>query len=265
MDRKKDGLRPSSLYIASDSRVSWDNGTFFDHGRKVFGCKNSPDIFGYCGDVLFPSIVLNQIVDLIDEGLLFKPEWSCEEKFQVFINKVIQSFNNYPKEISSITSDSLEIIHASRDLNKTFFCRKMKWTRKDTRWTAEVVDFGKGSNKLFVAGSAATEFKKKFDEHWASQNSGTSRAVFHAFCDTLAETKDARVGGPPQVFGLYRKFNAIPLGIIKDKKRYFNGLEVTDLTNFNQIAWRNELFEICDGHTMKIKPNSQAQPNPLKN
>ena len=66
-----DSRAPSAVYIMSDSRISWDNRAFFDYGKKVFGCKNYPDIFGYCGDVLFPSIVLNQIVDIADHGLLF--------------------------------------------------------------------------------------------------------------------------------------------------------------------------------------------------
>lgn len=81
--------KPASIYIVSDSRISWGEKAKFDNGRKVFGCKNSPDIFGYCGDVLFPSIVLNQIADIADQGLLFEPNWTCKEKFQAVVNKLI--------------------------------------------------------------------------------------------------------------------------------------------------------------------------------
>jgi hypothetical protein len=51
----------SSAYIAADSRVSWGDVANFDHGRKVFAFRHSPDILGYCGDVLFPTMVLSQI------------------------------------------------------------------------------------------------------------------------------------------------------------------------------------------------------------
>lgn len=39
-----DSRHPSSIYILSDSRISWGDKTKFDYGKKVFGCKNSPDI-----------------------------------------------------------------------------------------------------------------------------------------------------------------------------------------------------------------------------
>jgi hypothetical protein len=61
----------ASAYIASDSRVSWGRETNFDHGRKVFAFRSSPDILGYCGDVLFPTMVLSQITEIADNGLLF--------------------------------------------------------------------------------------------------------------------------------------------------------------------------------------------------
>ena len=52
-------------YIASDSRITWGNNDIFDYCKKVFTCKQFPEIFGYCGDVLFPSIVLSQIAEMI--------------------------------------------------------------------------------------------------------------------------------------------------------------------------------------------------------
>jgi hypothetical protein len=70
-----DSRKISSLYIASDSRISWGNQAKFDSGQKVFGCKNHPIIIGYCGDVLFPSIVINQLIDLADQGFRICPSW----------------------------------------------------------------------------------------------------------------------------------------------------------------------------------------------
>jgi hypothetical protein len=254
---------PGSIYIACDSRISWGDSTNFDYGRKVFGCKNSPDIFGYCGDVLFPSIVLNQIVDIADQGLLFQPNWSCKQKFQAVIDKLIQSFNNYPKDVAEITTDSLQIIHASRDANKNFFCQKMEWYRSSNKWTSETVEFKDHSDKLFIMGSGRTEFLKKFEKYAESENQKTSRAVFHCFVDTLSNISDKYCGGAPQLVGLYRIENAQFYGIIYNNKRYFQGVQVDNLINLNNIEWRNEFFEVCDGVSMKRKKDAQPQPNPV--
>jgi hypothetical protein len=51
-------------------------------------------------------------------------------------------------------------------------------------------------------------------------------------------------------------------GIIASDHRYLLGSRVDELSNFDRIEWRNELFEICDGETRKRKPDAQPQPNP---
>lgn len=263
VDGKFPRPKPASIYIVSDSRISWGDNAKFDYGRKVFGCKNSPDIFGYCGDVLFPSIVLNQIVDIADQGLLFEPSSTCKQKFQAVVNKLIQIFNNYPKEVQSITADTLQIIHASRDENQMFFCQKMEWWKSTNKWTSGTVEFEDHSDKLFVLGSGRTEFLEKFKKYAESENQKTSRAVFHCFTDTLSTMTDKYCGGAPQLVGLYRIDNAKFFGIIHNKKRYLHGVQVDDLINFNNVEWRNELFEVCDGITMKRNKDAQRQPNPL--
>jgi hypothetical protein len=255
--------KPGSIYILADSRISWGDRAKFDYGRKVFGCKNSPDIFGYCGDVLFPSIVLNQIVDIADQGLLFENNWTCKEKFQAVIDKVIQIFNSYPKEVENITTDTLQIIHASRDENQNFFCQKMVWSKSTQKWKGETVEFKDHSDKLFILGSGKLEFLEKFKDYAEGDNQKTSRAVFHCFTDTLKNIKDKYCGGAPQLVGLYRKDNAKFFGIIHENKRYLHGVQVDDLINFNNVEWRNDLFEVCDGTTMKRKKNAQQQPNLL--
>lgn len=259
-----DSRKPASIYIVSDSRITWGNNARFDYGRKVFGCKNHPDIFGYCGDVLFPSIVLNQLVDIADQGLLFEADWTCEQKFQAVIDKLIQTFNNYPKEVDGIMNDSLEIIHCSRDSETNFFSRKMQWLKSTKRWTGEDVDFKEFSDKLFVVGSGAPEFLEKYKSYWTSENQKTSRALFHCFSDTLSNIKDKYCGGAPQLVGLYRIGNAKFYGIIHENKRFFQGIQIDNLINLDKIEWRNELFEVCDGNSMRIKPNAQRQPNPLR-
>jgi hypothetical protein len=260
--------KPASIYILGDSRITWADQNqkiigVFDYGRKVFGCKNSPDIFGYCGDVLFPSIVLNQIVDLADQGLLFRPGSSCKEKFQAVIDKLIQSFINYPSEVAGITQETFQIIHASRDENQNFFCQKMEWWKSTNKWTSETMEFKDHSDKLFILGSGRTEFLEKFKQYAESENQKTSRAVFHCFTETLRNGIDQYCGGAPQLVGLYRIGNSRFYGIIHNNERYLHGVRIDDLANFDNVEWRNNLFEVCDGTTMKRKKDAQRQPNPL--
>lgn len=255
-----DSRGPASIYIASDSRISWSHTSRWDSGRKVFGFRNHPDILGYCGDVLFPSQVLSQIIDIGDQGLLFDEAASCKEKFEAIKEKVIQIFNSYPSDRSQ---DYLGIIHASRDTQKQFFCHLIEW-RRGKGWSGREAKLKTHSDKLIVLGSGRAEFQGKFQEYWKSENKKTSRALFHCFCDTLSNIQDSYCGGAPQLAGLYRIGNARNFGILHSKRRYLLGVDVTNLQNFDKIEWRNELFERCDGDSMGRLKGAQPQPNPLK-
>jgi len=258
---------PSSIYIASDSQISWGTSAKFDLGRKVFAFSKWPDILGYCGDVLFPSIVLNQIVELGDAGLLFAPTYSCTQKFQAIVNKLNDSFAAYPQMHSGLAENSLSVIHASRDPNdnKKFFCHSVSWSAKQG-WRGEEVAFPVTSSVLVALGAGANEFKQNYKNYDAGPNKGTSRNVFHCFCDTLAHVKDPYVGGAPQIVGIYRKPNspATTFGVIFEGSRYFLGTRIDNLCRFGKVDWRNENFERCDGHTMKKLAHAQTQPDPLR-
>lgn len=259
-----DSRKPSSIYIMSDSRIAWKNNEVFDFGKKVFGCSNSPDIFGYAGDVLFPSIVLNQIVSLIDQGLLFDKDSTFKKKSQAVTKKLIESFRHYPKEISGLGKNGLFVIYCNRDMDGNFHCSKISWNIITKKWTFRTVPITSSSDKLLVLGTGYREFEINYDKYWDQSQRRTSRTIFHCFTDTLKNIKQQSCGGPPQLVGLYRKNNSIHFGIIYNKKRYFQGVQIDNLSNFNNIDWRNELFEICDGVTKMIKKGAQRQPNPMR-
>lgn len=257
---------PSSIYIASDSQISWGDLAKFNMGRKVFAFSNFPDILGYAGDVLFPSIALNQIVELADSGLLFEPAFSCKQKFQAIVNKLNQLFAEYPKFHSGIAENSLSIVHASRDPgdNKSFFCHTISWAMTKG-WRGDEVTFPKESGVLFALGSGASKFRENYEKYQVGPTKGTSRSVFHCFCKTLGQTSDLYVGGAPQIVGIYRKphSNAINFGVIYKGRRYFLGAQIDNLRNFDKVAWRNENFELCEGRSMRRLADAQPQPDPL--
>jgi hypothetical protein len=88
-----DHRKPASIYIASDSRISWDAASVWDSGRKVFASRTRPEIFGYVGDVLFPSLVLGQIADApaspVEEGL-------PEDRFEKISQILRRTFHSLP-------------------------------------------------------------------------------------------------------------------------------------------------------------------------
>ena len=257
----------SSAYIAADSRVSWGKLAHFDHGRKIFAFRCSPDILGYCGDVLFPTMVLSQITEMADQGLLFSAKASCKERFEAIKEKLVHQFHQYPQMVKEITADTLEVLHISRDPDDhlNFNCWLIEWQRKKG-WAGKNIILPVKSDVLFVLGSGAKEFNENFARYEKGPQSGTSRCVFHCFCDTLFNIKDQYCGGAPQLVGIYRKPEspAIAFGIIKDKKRYFLGAPVNVNVDFEGVLWRNDLFELCDGKTMKKFIKAQKQPDLLR-
>ena len=85
-----DNHGPTSAYIITDSRISWNTQKNFNHGKKVFASKNYPEIFGYAGDVLFPSIVIQQIIEMIDSNMLFSNNTLCHEKNKIVFDIIIE-------------------------------------------------------------------------------------------------------------------------------------------------------------------------------
>lgn len=255
----RDSRKTSSVYIASDSRFSWDSAKY-DYGRKVFAFKNSPDILGYCGDVLYPTNILNQILEMDNDGLLFPSNSKNIERVDIVFKEITKKFETYPEYAMS---SSLEIIHISRDNEVDFICYVYSW-KKDFGWNKTEHKIPESSDKVLILGSGKDEFFERYLEYYKGNSGKTSRAIFQCLCHTLLEIKDLQCGGSPQLVGLYNKFNGKNFGIVYDDKRYYLGKEISINKNLNKIEWRNELFERYDGSKLKILEGAQKQPNDLK-
>lgn len=259
----------TSAYIISDSRFSWQiNNSYktFDYGRKVFASGLYPEIFGYAGDVLFPSIVLSRIVDMIDAEVLFNKGISCEEKSKRVFEVLNRELQEYPEEC---IAETIQIVHISRETMVngypnfavySYFWRKTKgWVRKEEKIPNE-------SGLLLVLGSGKNDFDEKYKIYNNGYNSNTSRNVFHCFINALASTNDVQCGGAPQLVGVYRKPNSYGMnfGLIYNNKRYFLGSEILKIDDYEKIPWRNDLFEISDGENKIIMYGAQRQPDILR-
>src|SRR5688572_23956845 len=87
---------PASIYLGSDSRISWDSTQVWNTGRKVFSSRTQPDLLGYVGDVLFPSLVLGQLVEAIDVGALYQEGTTPDAKFASVRDAIKLSFDTLP-------------------------------------------------------------------------------------------------------------------------------------------------------------------------
>jgi len=257
---------PASAYIVCDSRITWNRTTLFDYGKKVFASKIYPEIFGYAGDVLFPSIVLSQILEMIDSNLLFEHSMSCSQKNKLVFEKLCYSFSKYP---DAYGDNPIQILHISRDTcfegYPSFYHYLMTWDRA-RGWRNCEEDIPTSSGLIQVLGSGKDEFLSNYKGRYQfGANQSTSRNVFHCFIDTLDNIRDYHCGGAPQLVGIYRKpfTSAQNYGIIYNNRRYYLGMEIPKDASFDKIEWRNELFERCNGITKSRIAGAAKQNDPL--
>lgn len=257
----KDSRKTSAFYIASDSRFSWKNPIQYDYGSKVFALPNSPDILGYCGDVIYPSIILNQIMEMDRDQILFDENDSNQTRSEKIFEIFKEKFDQYPSE--QVMDKSLEVIHASRDKETDFICNVFLWTRKEG-WILKSQNLPDKSDKVVILGTGKDEFLDRYLKYFNGNNGKTSRSLFQCLTLSLLEMKDLQCGGSPQLVGLYNRFNAKNFGVVYKNKRFYLGKEIATNQNINNIEWRNELFERCDGKTKNILDGAQKQPDELR-
>ncbi|MCQ2319982.1 MAG: hypothetical protein MJZ91_01470 [Bacteroidales bacterium] len=257
-----DQRKPSSAYIMTDSRITWSQKVKYDFGCKVMGCNRYPDIFGYCGDVLYPLMTLRQLIDAIDAGLLYYEKISKEEKQNVILNYLNNTIKKYPKSQNLTTTKIIHVFRINDDFHFSIYeIVKAQW---------KMIDFPipNESGLIYVGGSGKKAFENEYRKfnNKKSISASTSRNVFQCFIHTLKSISDLCCGGPPQLIGLYRKGESKNIGIIYDKNLYFHGMQINNDSNgldLNIIQWYNEKMESCDSKEQKILADAMRQPNPL--
>jgi len=257
-----DSRGPSSIYIVSDSRISWGDNAIWNCGRKVFASRTTPEIFGYCGDVLFPSMFLGQIVDAISAGQFrdIVDPYVRAEKLLRYAQCGREGFPVISKQ------DSFSILYCSRTgmgMDTHFRAFLIGYSSCDDSWSLDEQEIPQKSGKIIVLGTGSRAVND-WDQRWSgSSQGGTSRAFFSAFCDSLASGSDSRTGGAPQLVGIRRTLPAEHYGVIWDGHRYLLGLRITDEDTCHGVTeWRNALFERCDFSTMAAMSSAQRHARP---
>ena len=251
-----DSRGPSSIYIATDSRISWGKGSTWDAGRKVFASRRRLEIFGYVGDVLFPSLVLGQIADA-PEGPRTAEAPPAEVRFERIAGLLKSAFESLP------TSERrpFRIAYAQRlgeSMLAKFQFLSLSWNQADG-WVSGTMEIPRESDSVAIWGSGAKSVEL-WKERWnRSSQARTSRAIFSAFCDAIQSGSDPLSGGPPQLVGIYRTGPAQTIGIVHDGQPYVFGLPANPRDYAEaDMRWHNHLFERCDANGDLLK---MAQPH----
>jgi hypothetical protein len=198
-----DQRAPSAVYLLSDSRLVWSGGKAgaWDHGRKTFFSRNTPDVFAFCGDALFPSMVLPQVVDLLDAQFAVPVGASFDARFDALQGFLSLAVRSYPVARSAIT-----ILHAGRDnsgMTSKFRVGALAWSAETSRWRRRLIDTPqRGSGLLLPHGSSTPSIRRALSSWQGAPQADTSRAAFRSFVQALKSELDPSSGGPPQMVGV---------------------------------------------------------------
>ena len=246
-----DSRGPASIYFATDSRITWRvSGTphHWDMARKTFSSNNSPDIFAYVNHVMFPSMVLGQLVNAIDYDGVFECNEPRGNRFQKVVNHIKNSHKLYP----SICQESFCIFHGAREgsgLTSVFEINRIAWNKKTGQWKIDRIEMPNESSAILIDGTGKGAVAR-WSNRWNSSSQGrTSRSVFSSFCNAIYSGEDHFTSGAAQLVSLYRRDSGKTIGFVESEKRFISGMEIfKNLDNPSQmkLEWRNRYFERCD-------------------
>lgn len=251
-----DSRGPASIYIATDSRISWGPGSTWDAGRKVFAGRSRPEVFGYVGDVLFPSLVLGQVADMVETPLASDGP-DAPARFQRIKDLLKSAFESLPAS----QRRAFQIAYARRQgegMEAQFRFFALSWS-ESAGWQSKEENVRGVSDSIVIWGSGSSTVQL-WKERWnKSSQGGTSRAVFSSLCDAVGSGNDPLSGGAPQLVGLYRVGSARTIGVVHDGRPFVYGLQVEPADHAgDRLEWRNRLFERCDARGSRLV---SAQPH----
>jgi hypothetical protein len=259
-----DSRGPCALYIITDSRITWGNSADrWDAGQKTFSSKRFPDVFGYCGDAYFPPMILRQVTEQLDAGLLCADNADSRMRHDAFLTAMktaISRVGGKPPRLN------FTVYHGARDLCKMdseFLLWETKYFYRDDRWTDNRKDLKQSHSYIVqVDGTGATSIELHNDRWQSTAAAQTSRSGVWAFFDSLRSKADKFSGGPPQIVGIWRINAGRPFGVVWNYWPHLAGLRATgDLSN-PTVRWFDETFEPCDAQGNRLNQN-KAHPRPL--
>lgn len=232
-----DSRRPTALYIASDSRQTFDGGSFVDNCTKVYVAvadQNQSEVFGFCGDVDFSQQALRAVCRAIEmKSIPLSSCGSAERRANWIHYHINDQLKNFHRPLNWPTT----ILHASRDSwgscakfylhsysggkGATIIKKKREsLTRRDL-----YVRNGTGSDYIFTR---LVEVRAKAGDF--------SRAYLAAFFRSFKGNHvDKDSGGPVQLAGVATVGDARHYGVVSEKGPFYRGVKAAK--NLSNVQW----------------------------
>jgi hypothetical protein len=255
---------PRAVYLASDSRITWgQSDRRWEAGRKVFAPNFEPHLFGFCGDVVLPALIIGQVVSAIDAGVLFGREATGNERHEAVLRAVERGVAS---AIMTPTMDfSIHHVYREKNWPQTHF---RAWTifYSSNQRSCKSQELGMLSKTGVVGayGSGRKSAEAHHDLWQATESAGRSRAILSAFCDSIRSGKDPLSGGPPQLAALYTKGAPVQIGMFFEGRRYLNGLELEVGPNLTNAEWRDCLGQVINPETGGVIEGARRFGRPTK-
>jgi len=218
-----DSRGPTSLYIATDSRVTAGHRIVSDGYRKTYVANHAAHIFGYCGDVFGPASTLPTVSEHLDRGAVPTSVAQAQEQFRLAVEATWEGHS--PAAVDTILVHGFRTGESRSEIE--FGCQLVTLRAGSKALEFESVPMPPRSSRLAITGSGQAQVRRHLNL-WvpvvrANRRDSTSRAVFSAFCDSLSEQADPHSGGPPQLVGLWAKGLPHNFGVIWKGGAYVSG------------------------------------------
>lgn len=238
-----DKSRKSGLYFASDSRVTFKDGSFRDDCVKLFCPSKYPEIFGMLGrDITFPMNALPTICAQIDQGLI--PLGSATSMYGR-IDWVLDELK--AMKASQLGCDDFTIFHASRnayDAWSTFALTRHQFVGKSGIWLREDYDLDGDQSHAIVFDGSGKQVVSAAVTPLTIEIGSVSRVHFEGFCNALKHPcPDPFSGGAPQLLGLGSSGVGRHYGVQTTAGRFFRSRPASFNSVPNGTQWRDEAFQ----------------------
>jgi hypothetical protein len=250
-----DKSRKSGLYFASDSRVTFMNGTFRDDCVKLFCPLTSPEIFGLLGsNISFPKKALPIICGKIDEGLI--PPGLASSMYGR-IDWVLNEIKAM-KALQPAEDDGFTIFHASRNsygAGSTFALTRHRFDGKNNVWLRDDFDLDSHHSHAIAFDGSGQQVVYKAVMPLTVAIGSVSRVHFEGFCNALKDPcSDTFSGGAPQLLGLGSSGTGRHYGVQTTAGAFFQGLKASFDSVPKGTQWRDEAFR-------QVGPNGPQMKN----
>jgi len=237
-------LKPTSVYVLADSKMSWKNGNVITNAqqnvKKVFFVKKIPALFSYCGDGNAGFKILSTCTSLLESNAAVRNPISLLN----LIDSIKSCFDNYMVKMVSIERVDTIRIHCICVFKGSFYHFLLVSNKNETSFSL-VMNEEINEKEVFYDGSGNVQFMSILDENKKLYNGVNESAIFfHSFIEFLKRSSDPFSSLPAQaiVMGIDGKIK--PVFIRHNDKFYLFGNEQNEVANYKfEFDFRDEEFE----------------------